>query len=95
MKPCDTSTPHCSTPAESVHTLLKQNPRYSKHINYNTLKDLFTDKKDRDLLYTLDKKDKDQNVVIIEEGSGRMGGCALLREVFMIVTCTSTRTNEQ
>ena len=78
MKPRDASTPHGSMAAESVRMLLKQNVRYSKRINYDVLKDLFTDEKDRDLLYTLDEKDKDQNVIVIEEGSRHMGGQALL-----------------
>ena len=74
MKPHDTSTPHGSMAAESVHTLLKQNLCYSKCINYNALKDLFMEEEDRDLLYTLNKKDEDQNVVVIKESSGHMGG---------------------
>ena len=75
MKPRDASTPHGSTAAESVRTLLKQNARYSKRINYDALKDLFTDEKDGDILYTLDEKDEDQNIVV-EEGGGRVGGHA-------------------
>jgi transcription factor IIIB subunit 2 len=42
-KPRDASTPHGSTAAESVRNLLKKNPRYSKRINYDALKDLFVD----------------------------------------------------
>ncbi|KAK7682161.1 hypothetical protein QCA50_014748 [Cerrena zonata] len=42
-RPRDASTPHGSTAAESVKNLLKKNPRYSKRINYDALKDLFTD----------------------------------------------------
>ncbi|KAH8996208.1 BRF1-domain-containing protein [Lactarius akahatsu] len=80
MKPRDASTPHGSTAAESVRTLLKQNARYSKRINYDALKDLFTDEKDEDLLYTLDEKDEDQNVVV-EEGGGRVGAHALPRRL--------------
>ncbi|KAF8265278.1 cyclin-like protein [Lactarius quietus] len=76
MKPRDASTPHGSTAAESVRTLLKQNARYSKRINYDALKDLFTDEKEGDLLYTLDEKEEDQNVVVVEEGGGRVGGHA-------------------
>ena len=76
MKPRDASTPHGSTAAESVRTLLKQNARYSKRINYDALKDLFTDEKDGDLLYTLDEKEEDRNVVVVEEGGGRVGGHA-------------------
>lgn len=79
MKPRDASTPHGSTAAESVRTLLKQNARYSKRINYDALKDLFTDEKDGDMLYTLDEKDEDQNVVVVEEGGGRVGGHATPR----------------
>ncbi|KAJ4479898.1 hypothetical protein C8R41DRAFT_869211 [Lentinula lateritia] len=42
-KPRDTSTPHGATPAESVRNLIQKNPRYSKRINYDALKDLFVD----------------------------------------------------
>ncbi|KAH9975283.1 cyclin-like protein [Lactifluus volemus] len=76
-KPRDASTPHGSTAAESVRTLLKQNARYSKRINYDALKDLFADAKDDDeVLYTLedDKEDDDVNFVLVEEGGGRVGG---------------------
>ncbi len=69
-KPRDASTPHGSTAAESVRTLLKQNARYSKRINYDALKDLFTDEKEKDespVLYTIDGKE------IVEEGGGRIG----------------------
>lgn len=61
-----------------MRTLLKQNARYSKRINYDALKDLFTDGKDEDLLYTLDEKEEDRNVVV-EEGGGRVGGHASSR----------------
>ncbi|KAJ3766258.1 BRF1-domain-containing protein [Lentinula raphanica] len=40
-KPRDTSTPHGATPAESVRNLIQKNPKYSKRINYDALKDLF------------------------------------------------------
>lgn len=69
-KPRDASTPHGSTAAESVRTLLKQNARYSKRINYDALKDLFTDEKDEDestTLYTIDGKE------VVEEGGGPIG----------------------
>ncbi|KAI0300116.1 hypothetical protein B0F90DRAFT_1668430 [Multifurca ochricompacta] len=79
VKPRDASTPHGSTAAESVRTLLKQNARYSKRINYDALKDLFTDGKDEKdddgILYTLDDKEEDASVVV-EEGGGRIGGHA-------------------
>jgi transcription factor IIIB 90 kDa subunit len=35
--------PHASTAAESVRNLLRKNPKYSKRINYDALKDLFVD----------------------------------------------------
>lgn len=39
----DGSLPHGATAAESVRNLIKKNPKYSKRINYDALKDLFTD----------------------------------------------------
>ncbi|KAJ3566555.1 hypothetical protein NP233_g6925 [Leucocoprinus birnbaumii] len=42
-KPRDTTTPSGSTAAESVRNLIKKNPKYSKRINYDALKDLFVD----------------------------------------------------
>ncbi|KAF5390085.1 hypothetical protein D9757_003889 [Collybiopsis confluens] len=47
-KPRDTTTPHGTTPAESVRNLIKKNPKYSKRINYDALKDLFIDSNDKD-----------------------------------------------
>jgi transcription factor IIIB 90 kDa subunit len=84
-KPRDASTPHGSTAAESVRTLLKQNARYSKRINYDALKDLFMDEKDDGdgVLYTLDD-DKDEevaNLVLVEEGGGRIGEHARTRSL--------------
>jgi transcription factor IIIB 90 kDa subunit len=71
-----------------VRTLLKQNARYSKRINYDALKDLFMDEKDDDgdgVLYTLDDDDKDEqedaNLVLVEEGGGRIGGHARIRSL--------------
>ncbi|KAI9464791.1 BRF1-domain-containing protein [Russula earlei] len=78
-KPRDASTPHGSTAAESVRTLLKQNARYSKRINYDALKDLFTDEKDEmdGRLYTIDDKDENDDAdLVVEEGGGRVGGHA-------------------
>ncbi|KAG6866141.1 hypothetical protein C0991_008094 [Blastosporella zonata] len=42
-KPRDATTPHGNTAAESVRNLLKKNPKYSKRINYDALKDLFVE----------------------------------------------------
>ncbi|OJT12006.1 Transcription factor IIIB 60 kDa subunit [Trametes pubescens] len=87
-KPRDASTPHGSTAAESVRNLIKKNPKYSKRINYNALKDLFTDAggsfqmpagddEDEDGkdegLYTLDDKDEGEGMLIVEEGGGGVG----------------------
>ncbi|KAK7036690.1 transcription factor TFIIIB subunit brf1 [Paramarasmius palmivorus] len=72
-KPRDMTTPHGATTAESVRNLIKKNPKYSKRINYDALKDLFvTDNKDDDTeLYTMDDKDDkddgDGMLVVIEE----------------------------
>ncbi|KAG5645973.1 hypothetical protein DXG03_004765 [Asterophora parasitica] len=74
-KPRDASTPHGNTAAESVRNLLKKNPKYSKRINYDALKDLFVegggppsimagmglgDEKDDAELYTI-SDDKDEH----------------------------------
>ncbi|KAH9991996.1 cyclin-like protein [Russula compacta] len=84
-RPRDASTPHGSTAAESVRTLLKQNARYSKRINYDALKDLFTDEKDEGddgKLYTIDdEKEEQATSVVVEEGGGRVGGHASLIDV--------------
>ena len=84
-RPRDASTPHGSTAAESVRTLLKQNARYSKRINYDALKDLFTEEKDEgddDKLYTIDdEKEEQATSVVVEEGGGRVGGHAGLIDV--------------
>ncbi|OCH87175.1 BRF1-domain-containing protein [Obba rivulosa] len=86
-KPRDASTPHGSTTAESVRNLIKKNPRYSKRINYDALKDLFdvgvggqvktpstptADLKD-DGLYLMDDKDDAEGVLVEEEGGGGVG----------------------
>ncbi|GBE85923.1 BRF1-domain-containing protein [Sparassis crispa] len=83
-KPRDASTPHGSTAAESVRNLLKKNPKYSKRINYDALKDLFTestiktpstpglDDKD-DGLYVMDDKSDGEGMLIVEEGGGGVG----------------------
>ncbi|KAG7087469.1 hypothetical protein E1B28_013434 [Marasmius oreades] len=75
-KPRDTTTPHGATTAESVRNMLKKNPKYSKRINYDALKDLFVDStgstnfddKDDGMLYTIDDKDdEEQTLVVIED----------------------------
>ncbi|TBU37838.1 hypothetical protein BD309DRAFT_973156 [Dichomitus squalens] len=85
-KPRDASTPHGSTAAESVRNLIKKNPKYSKRINYNALKELFTDdspsfqlpgteedKDDEGGLYTMDDKSDGEGMLIVEEGGGGVG----------------------
>ena len=81
-KPRDASTPHGATAAESVKNLIKKNPRYSKRINYDALRDLFDggmpesaadEKIDLDTdLWHMDKDD-DETGVLIEEGGGGVG----------------------
>lgn len=82
-KPRDATTPHGNTAAESVRNLLKKNPKYSKRINYDALKDLFVESggsssvaakmrlgaiKDDDDLYTFDdEKDEDRLGMVIIE----------------------------
>jgi transcription factor IIIB subunit 2 len=78
-KPRDASTPSGSTAAESVRNLIKKNPKYSKRINYDALKDLFVDagdEKDNDGLYTIDQRNGDADadgMEIIEEEGGAVG----------------------
>ena len=78
-KPRDASTPSGSTAAESVRNLIKKNPKYSKRINYDALKDLFVDaddEKDNDGLYTIDQRNGDMDangMDVIEEEGGAVG----------------------
>lgn len=68
-KPRDTSTPAGVTAAESVRNLLKKNPKYSRRINYDALKDMFVpeeDQKDGDAMYTMD--DKEEEALLDEDG---------------------------
>lgn len=74
-KPRDSSTATGDTAAESVRNLIKKNPKYSKRINYDALKDLFVesgglpsiaanmttgdDDKDEADLYTMDDDKSD------------------------------------
>ncbi|EKM50866.1 uncharacterized protein PHACADRAFT_31958 [Phanerochaete carnosa HHB-10118-sp] len=81
-KPRDASTPHGATAAESVKNLIKKNPRYSKRINYDALRDLFDgdapgaeadEKLETDTgLWHMDKEDEEAGV-LIEEGGGGVG----------------------
>lgn len=70
-KPRDTSTPAGLTAADSVRNLLKKNPKYSKRINYDALKDMFVaeeDRKNEHSMYTLDEKE-DQGIGEEDGGS--------------------------
>ncbi|KAF9481486.1 cyclin-like protein [Pholiota conissans] len=85
-KPRDSSTAAGDTAAESVRNLIKKNPKYSKRINYDALKDLFVesgglpsanisteDDKDDTGLYTIgmeDDKSDGEVDVIVEEEPG-------------------------
>jgi transcription factor IIIB 90 kDa subunit len=74
-KPRDATDPTGSTAAESVRTLLKKNPKYSKRINYNALKGLFEDggaeveeDKDDGVIYGLSDADKsDGDTMVVDE----------------------------
>ena len=69
-----------------MRNLIKKNPKYSKRINYNALKELFTDegpsfqlpganddKDDDGGLYTMDDKSDGEGMLIVEEGGGGVG----------------------
>jgi len=87
-KPRDATTAHGSTAAESVKNLLKKNPKYSKRINYDALKDLFvegggppslaatmgvSDEKDDAELYTFgDDKSEEGAPMVIIEDAGNV-----------------------
>lgn len=83
-KPRDATTPHGATAAESVRNLIKKNPRYSKRINYDALRDLFDgagpssavdDEKVRmgTGMWTMDPDKEEETGVVIEEGGGAVG----------------------
>jgi transcription factor IIIB 90 kDa subunit len=85
-KPRDASTPHGSTVGESVRNLIKKNPRYSKRINYDALRDLFdgagpsADEEEQKMtiddveMYTMDPEmEGDVSGVVVEEGGGAIG----------------------
>ncbi|KAG6335626.1 hypothetical protein ID866_3462 [Astraeus odoratus] len=80
-KPRDESTPSGSTAAESVRNLMKKNPKYSKRINYDALKDLFVDgggtlpnlDDKEDDLFTIDDKTDGDATIVVEEGGGGVG----------------------
>ena len=85
-KPRDASTAAGDTAAESVRNLIKKNPKYSKRINYDALKDLFVesgglpsiaaamttgdDEKDEAELYTMDDEDGNDERRVIVEETG-------------------------
>ncbi|KIY66450.1 BRF1-domain-containing protein [Cylindrobasidium torrendii FP15055 ss-10] len=73
VKPRDASNPQAATTEESVRNLLKKNPKYSKRINYDALKDMFVqdNRKSEEPLYKLD--DKDDPSVVVEEEDGFAG----------------------
>jgi transcription factor IIIB 90 kDa subunit len=59
-----------------VRNLIKKNPKYSKRINYDALKDLFVDggdEKDDNGLYTIDDKSDGEEMLVIEEEGGGVG----------------------
>jgi transcription factor IIIB 90 kDa subunit len=69
-KPRDSADPTGNTAAESVRTLLKKNPKYSKRINYDALKGLFESSiatnEDKDD-YTLDTDKSDAEMMLVDE----------------------------
>jgi len=79
-KPRDETTPSGSTAAESVRNLIKKNPKYSKRINYDALKDLFVDGgdtvpnlDDKEDLYSINDKTDGDGMTVIEESERDFG----------------------
>ncbi|EIN10033.1 cyclin-like protein [Punctularia strigosozonata HHB-11173 SS5] len=83
-KPRDASTPHGSTAAESARNLVKKNPKFSKRINYDALKDLFIDEdnkldiafaegRENDNLYTMPGEEDAEGMEVVEEEGGGVG----------------------
>ncbi|KIY49808.1 cyclin-like protein [Fistulina hepatica ATCC 64428] len=84
FQPRDASTAHGRTTADSVKTLLQENARFSRRINYDALKGLFGDDSNnaqddfkgtptldnQDELYTLDDKSDGEGMVVVEEAGG-------------------------
>jgi len=72
-KPRDTATPSGSTVAESVRNLIKKNPKYSKRINYDALKDLFVDNVTApplsQSLNTITEDKDEENLIIMDDKS--------------------------
>lgn len=82
-KPRDSSTPHGSTPAESVRNLLKKTKKFSRRINYEALNDLFVDEADTpslarspstdigngtdDAIYHFDDRSDEESTMLIVE----------------------------
>ncbi|KAF7761016.1 hypothetical protein Agabi119p4_10425 [Agaricus bisporus var. burnettii] len=83
-KPRDATTPSGSTAAESVRNLIKKNPKYSKRINYDALKDLFVDTNtppsfSQSLKAISDDKDEDDLYTMsAEDENGEEGGASLV-----------------
>lgn len=67
-----------------MRNLIKKNPRYSKRINYDALKDLFVDGQhvpsldEKDDLYTIDDKSDGEGMMVLEEGGGGIGSQQLV-----------------
>ena len=75
-----------------MRNLIKKNARYSKRINYDALKDLFTDDgpvklpmtpgpddKDDNPLYTMDDRSDGESMLVVEETGGGGVGMAPAR----------------
>ncbi|KAF8891806.1 hypothetical protein BD779DRAFT_1799037 [Infundibulicybe gibba] len=78
-QPRDASTPHGSTAAESVRTLLKKHPKYSKRINYDALKDLFIDGPPHPSMRD-DDDDKEDDLYDDKSDGEGIGGMVLIEE---------------
>ncbi|KDQ26849.1 hypothetical protein PLEOSDRAFT_1043194, partial [Pleurotus ostreatus PC15] len=73
-KPRDASTAHGATAAESVRNLIKKNPKYSRRINYDALKDLFGDAGGPGLSLGDDSKDDGEELYQMGDDKSEDGG---------------------
>ncbi len=81
-KPRDSTTAAGDTTAESVQNLIKKNPKYSKRINYEALKDLFVDNGSISANVAEDD-DKDDNALIMMDDDKSDGEGLSMRTIIV------------
>ncbi len=103
-KPHDASTPSGSTPGEAVRNMLKKNPKYSKRINYDALKDLFDgdslslvptnidlDEKEDDMYHLSENEKSDGEGRVGDRGGGGAGALGWHRRRLLLRAARSGR----